>query len=414
MAAAQENQENPRYNRVEDLLSGLVEQETLSEIKSEMEKTPTTPKPEKTEKKAPAAKNEKVDPPTNTEDEEEQEEEEQEEENEEEDDQPEGKAAKSAKNGEEDKEEKELPELNNKFGIKIHKKEEKKGAKIDIKSFDELPSVLKSKYGQDIKDVKALPKFLETVDKWRSDSQSLDKATKEKDNAINIIQNLPPELFDAVKMHYDGQDFRKAFEGNVKLDFSKAVDKQKPQSLVNAFYPGEFTDEDFEADEPSDKLKIAIKASQKEYNSEKTAREQRAKNHIETADRKDKAYKQSVQSSVNALKSAFPDMLPDVQSDVEHTLSSGALINEFFNSDGTYKPEAAEMLMLAKHGKEVISQLMEIAQLRGESKANEEIVMRSPSTPKGKKGVKPEEIRKEVTETVEKLLPKSLMAKKTF
>lgn len=321
---------------------------------------------------------------------------------------------------EEQEEEEDQPEdepvLNNKFGIKIGgKKEEKKSSKLEIKSFDELPTLLKTKYGQEVKDPKALPKFFETVDKWRSDSQNLDKVTKEKDNAIAVFEQLPPELLDAVKMHYQGHDFRKAFEGNVKLDFSKPVDKHKPQSLVNAFFPGEFTDEDFEAEEVSRELKIAIKASEKEYNLEKNTREQRAKDHVNEAKRKSEAYKESVKGSVTALKSAFPDMAADVHADVEHVLSSGALMGEFFNPDGTYKPHAAKMFMLAKHGEELIEQLMQIAERRGESNANEEIVKRSPNKPKDKKGgSKESSVRKEVEDTVEKLLPQGLMNKRVF
>lgn len=317
---------------------------------------------------------------------------------------------------ESEEEEEELPEQKNKFGIRVGgKKDDKKASKLNIKSFDELPSVLKSKYGQDIKDVKALPKFLETVDKWRSDSQNLDKVSKEKDNAIAVFENLPPELLNAVKLHYNGQDFRNAFDSNIKLDFSKSVDKHEPKNLVNAFYPGEFTDDDFESDEPSRELKIAIKASEKEYNLEKQTREQRAKNQVDQAERKSKAYTASVKSSVSALKSAFPEMAQDVQADVEHTLSSGALMSEFFNPDGTYKPTAAKALMLARHGEELIEELMKIAELRGESNANEEMVKRSPSKPKQKNGASKDPAEgKEVTDRIDKLLPKELFNKRTF
>jgi hypothetical protein len=406
------------------LLEGLVESTTLGEIQ-DIEKGKTTPPGD-----GKKLKNEKVEKPEgNEESEEEEQEEEQEESEEGKGKKPAAGKEKPAKNkktdtedeeeeeeSEEEEEEDETPELNNKFGIKLGKKDDKKAAsKLEIKSFDELPKVLKSKYGQEIKDPKALSKFLDgTVDKWRTDSQNLDKVTKEKDNAIAVFEQLPPELLDAVKLHYEGQDFRKAFESNVKLDFSKTVDKQKPKSLVNAFFPGEFTDEDFDADEPSKELKIAIKASESQYNTEKTAREQRAKDQVERAGRKDKAYKESIKSSVTALKSAFPDMPADVQADVEHTLSSGALMNVFLNPDGTYKPHAAKALMLANHGEELIEQLMQIAELRGESNANEEIVKRSPGKPKGTKGQKPAPERKEVTAAVNELLPPGLVTKRTF
>lgn len=419
-----EVQEQPR-GHVASLLDGFVDDETLTDLDG-IGKAPVPPaknqpakntapqeeeeqeeneqnegkpgdKNKKTDKKSDKVEGKKSTKNTDPdEDEEEEEEEEQEEETEE--------------------EEEDAPELKNKFGIKLPgKKDDKKSAKLDIKTFDELPAVLKLKYGQDIKSAKALPKFLETVDKWRSDSQNLEKAVKEKDNAMSILENLPTELMDAVKMHYNGQDFRNAFDSGHKIDFSKPADKHKPKTLVNAFFPGEFTDEDFDADEPSRELKIAIKASEKEYNVEKNTREQRAKDHVQQAERKSKAYKESVRSSVMALKSAFPNMGEDVQADVEATLSSGAVMSEFFNPDGTYKPQAAKRFMLAKHGEDLIEDLMKIAELRGESNANEEMVRRAPSKPKAKKGGgKNTDEGKEVDDRLEQLLPTKLFNKRTY
>ncbi len=413
---------------VEDLLGGLVESATMTELK-EIEKNKSQD-PGDTKKEEPAAKEKKTD--INQSEKKEDSEEEEDSDDSADKAKKEDKKSKEAKvekpksekadpedeeeeDESEEEEEEDQPELKNKFGIKLEKKQDKKSAKLDIKSFDDLPSVLKTKYGQEIKDIKALPKFFETVDKWRSDSQSLEKVTKEKDNAIAVFEQLPPDLLDAIKMHYDGQDFRKAFEGDAKIDFSKPVEKHKSKALVNAFFPGEFTDEDFEAEEVSRELKIAIKASEKEYNTEKSAREQRAKNHVENAKRKSEAYKASIAGSVSALKSAFPNMAEDVRADVEQTLSnSGALIGEFFNPDGTYKPHAAKMFMLAKHGEDLIEDLMAIAQRRGESSANEEIVKRAPKTPKDKKGGDKTPERKEVTDTVNELLPQGLVNKRTF
>lgn len=399
-------------SRISSLLDGFISEQTSVELQ-EIEKGKAAPLKKEESKKEPADKKAK-DEPKKEKEEIEPEEKQEEEEEEEENSDSEKKSQKG--NGKKEEEKEEEIEISNKFGIKLNKKEDKKGAtKLDIKTFDELPAVLKSKYGQEIKDPKGLSKFFESsVDKWRSDSQSLEKVTKEKDNAIAIFEQLPPELLDAVKMHYDGQDFRKAFEGSTKIDFSKPVGKHKPEILVNTFFPGEFTAEDFEADEPSKELKFAIKASEKEYNSEKTAREQRAKTHVEQAQRKNEAFKTSVKSSVTALKVAFPDMAADVLADTEHTLSSGAIMSDFFNPDGTYKQNAAEMFMLAKHGKELIEQLMEIAQRRGESSANEEMVRRSPDKPKDKRGGKETPIRKEVAAEIENFLPSGLVKKNTF
>lgn len=399
--------EGPSLGTASDLLGGLVEQSTLIELEK-IEKSKVAPV--KTEKKP---DNNKPDPEENESDESEEEElEEDAEEESDENDESEEKV-KDQKNKKE-KPKKDEPELKNKFGIKLGKKEDKKVSKLEIKDFNEVPSVIKSKYGQEIKSVKDLPKFFEAADKWRSDSQQLDKVKQEKDNAVAIFEGLPPEMIEAIQLHYKGEDYKKVFEAGPKIDFTKPVEKQDPKKLVEAFFPGEFKDEDFEADEMPKDLKIALKASTDKFNSEKTAREQRAKTQVEQAKRQSEAYKTSVSSSVKFLKTAFPEMAKDDLAEVEETLSSGQLMSKFLNPDGTYKPEAAKKLMLAEYGEQLIEQLMEIAQRRGESAANEEIVERSPKTPKNKSGSKGEPLRKEVQEKVEELLPPALLNKKTF
>jgi hypothetical protein len=319
---------------------------------------------------------------------------------------------------EEEGQEEEIEIPDNKFGFKKKKKEVKK--EIKIEKFDDIPSVIKSKYGQDIKDPKVLAKFFEkSVDKWRADSQNLEKVSKElnevkaqKDNAISLFENMPSDLLEATKAHYRGEDYKK-YLNQGSLDFTK--EKHSTKALVNHYFKGEFTDDDFEAEEKSKALIIAEKESIAKYEAEKKDREQRAKLHVEQAEKKTKAYAASVKSSVEALKKDFPDMAADVIEDINSTLSSGQLLSKFFNSDGTLKPTAAKMLALAEHGESFIAQLMEVAERQGESQANERFVDRARKKPvASKKHGATEKVRKEVAEKIEELIPSQIVGKRTF
>lgn len=399
---AQEQVQTPLADRAFDLLDGLVEPKTLNEIR-ELEKTKPVEKQDPKKDVVDDVKETKkpgVDPKTtikNADDD-----------GGEEEDGGDEKVKKT--DTESEKKEIEIPE--NKFGFKA-KKEDKKENKVKIESFEDIPSVIKTKYGQSIKDAKDLPKFLETVDKWRSDSQNLEKVNKEKENAIAVFENLPADLLEDVKAYYRGEDYKATRENNT-LDFSKSADKQDEKKLVKHYFPDDFTDSDFESDEPSKDLKIAIKAAKDRYNLDKTAREQRAKSQVETAKQKEKAFKSSVEGSVKALKSDFPEMADDVVTNIKDTLESGSLVSVFYNSDGTLKANAAKMLALAQHGEEFIGQLMEIAQQRGESRATEEFVERASTKKKTPNSKGLENVRKEVTDTIEDLLPSQLMGKRTF
>lgn len=412
---AKEHEEQEQYqessggSRVAGLLEGLVDHDILTDL-VKIEKRVANNEPEKkeaSEKKAPVKKETVVHEHEESEEDNDQDAEGQEEFLED------GKKNPDFKKSENKKEKKEIEIADNKFGVKIKPKEKEK-ATLDIESFDELPKVLKQKYGQDIKDVKGMTKFFETADKWRSDSQNLEKITKEKDNAIAVFENLPADLLEDVKAHYRGEDYREAREKTPKLDFSKPAEKQDLKKLVNAYFPGEFKEEDFDSDEKSKELAIAEKASIKQYNTDKATREQRATQEIEKAATRTKAYKASVNSSVEALKKDFPDMTADVISDIKETLSSGSLVSIFFNNDGTAKPNSAKMLALAQHGEYFIGQLMEIARRQGESEANEEVVERGNTKRKPGNGKGQEGVRKEVEDRIEDLIPRAVVGKRTF
>lgn len=405
---AEKSEEQVNYERavtkdVVELLGGLVEPNTIKELVEVHTKEVHTK--EVPEKKAPEKKKPE-------------EEVEEEIEEGEEAEQPEflkdGKKNPEFKKPEEKpvkKEEVNIPE--NKFGLKVKGKKEEKG-KLDIESFEDVPKILKQKYGQDVKEAKDLGKFFETADKWRADSQSLAKVTKEKEDAIATFENLPEELLEAVKAHYRGEDYKETIGKTPKLDFSKSAEKQDIKKLVNAYFPGEFKEEDFEADEKSKELAIAEKASIKQYNTDKTTKEQRAKSEVEKAALKSSAYKTSVSSSVEALKRDFPDMTPDVISDIEETLTSGSLFGKFYNKDGTVKVDAAKRLAMSLHGEDFIGQLMEVARQRGESEANEYMVERANGKKKTGNSGKQEKIRKEVDDTINELIPQGIISKKTF
>ena len=417
---AKETQKVDQLHSV-DLLGGLVDKSILAEVataeqaynekiaggkgknEGEDEQEQEEQEEEQEEVKDPKKKEEVKDDKNKDKKEEQEEEEESEEEEEQE---------------EEESEDEELLGAN-KFGFKT--KKEKKKEPLNIESYEKLPDAIKKKYGQDIKDVKGLSKFLEkSVDKWRADSQNYDKVTKdlekvkaEKDNALAVVENLPSDILDMAKAFYAGEDYKKLFDGKHTLDFTK--EKHSAKDLLNYYFPGDFTQADFDAEEEPKEMKIAKKAAIDKYNTEKTTREQRAKTHVEQAATKNKAFLASVTSSVDSLKKDFPEMTPDVIDSVKSTLSGGLLVSKFYNPDGTLKPTAAKMLALAEHGEEFINQLMEVATKRGESRINEEIVDRARKKPAGsKKGGENQGVRKEVTEKIKDLLPDGVVSKRIF
>lgn len=276
---------------------------------------------------------------------------------------------------------------------------------IVVENIEQALEVVKSKFGIEAKEVKDLPKFFESAQKWRADAQKAETLEKENSNYKNILENTPAEIIDAMKMHFEGQDYTKAFANKPKFDYNKPVEKQDIKELVNHYYPGKFTEEDFTDEEPSSALEIAISSAQDKFNIEKQSIDARRATETEKANKRLESFKSSVNGSVEHLKRNFPDMTTDDIQDVKSVIEGGpnAILSFFMNQDGTVKQEAAEMLAMAKHGKSEIERMMEAASNQTEGRINEEIVTRGADGPKPKKSAATETLSEEARRVMNEL-----------
>jgi len=303
----------------------------------------------------------------------------------------------------------------NVFGI--NKGKEKKTTDIVIENTDQILDVLKNKFGQDYKAISELPKFFETAQKWRASAQELEKTKEENSEFRGLLEGLPPEFIDGIKAHYNGQDYMTAFANKPKFDFSKPVEKQDKEALVNTYFPGKFTEEDFKEESPSPALEIAIQASVDKFNNEKTNLDNKTRKYHEDAQKRVESVKQSVESSVQLLSQAFPDVNADALNEIKGILDGGPekMMAVFLNKDGTMKQEAAKRFLLAIHGESQIEHMMGLASNVAETKVNEEILSRGADTPglhKKSGGQAQSEVSKEVQKQIDEL--KQLKSNKTF
>lgn len=277
-------------------------------------------------------------------------------------------------------------EKKNALGV-TNKKVEKKPETV-IETPDHILNVIKSDFGQEIKDIKELPKFFESAKKWRTDSQKAQESSQKLEQYEKLLEGLPNEFLDGIQSFYNGEDYMKAFSDRPKFNFDLPVEKQDIKALVNHYYKDKFTDEDFAEEQKSQALQIAESASIDKYNAEKQAKENQRAIYTQNAQKQLEAVKASVNSSVASLRQSFPDAEPTELKNVQSTLEGGinAVASMFFNQDGTVKPEAAERLMLAVHGKSVIDDLTRAAAHSAETAVAEEMLSRGNETRSPKKG----------------------------
>lgn len=255
---------------------------------------------------------------------------------------------------------------------------------IVIEKVEDVLGVVKSKYGQDLKDIKELPKFFESVDKMRVAAQKAETLEKENTTFRELWENVPLEVVEAVKLHVAGEDYMKAFDGRPKVDLSIPVEKQDIQKLVNEYFPGKFTEDDFKEEVKSPALEIAIQAAKDRFISQKKEFDSRRASVDAKAAEVVKRQEAAVSGSVENLKKSFPLVDDESLNEVSKMLKGGVneVISFLFDEDGVARPEAAERLFMAKFGKEEIEVASEIAAHKAETAVNEEIVTRGADTKK--------------------------------
>lgn len=271
----------------------------------------------------------------------------------------------------------------------IGKKTPATPAAITIEKPEDILNVIKTKYGQDIKDVKELPKFFESVDKMRANAQKFEDTQKKLTQFEEEYINLPSQFHKAVELYIKGEDFTKAFTESSKIDFNKPADKQDVKELVNHYFKGKFTEEDFkDPEDKSEKLLMAEEAAKVKFEAEKQMFDNKRALSTDKANLVLKAREESVNSSVKMLTQRFPDMDEIALKQVESALKGGPekILSYFLNSDGTYKPEAAVKLMMAEVGESEISALIQIAERQTETRVNEELLSRGANTPTPARG----------------------------
>lgn len=304
------------------------------------------------------------------------------------------------------------PEKTNVFGIGNKKGKE---SAIVIENVDHVLETVKSKFGQEIKDIKELPKFFESAEKWRADSQKVEEFSGKIDQYENLLSGLPQEIINSMELFYNAQDYMQAFKDRPKFNFDIAAEKQDTKELVKHYFPNKFTDEDFDQEEKSQALDIATQASIDKFNLEKQTKDQQRAKAAESATKQVELFKSSVNGSVGNLKQTFPDIDTNELKTIQKTLEGGqnAVVQMFFNNDGTVKANAAEALMMALHGKSVIDEMMTVASHVAETKVNEDLLSRGNETRKPKNNVGAQE---QISESAKAVLQglSSVKTQKTF
>jgi hypothetical protein len=280
---------------------------------------------------------------------------------------------------EEHDEETEQPQEEDVFGVSKSKKR-KKDFSVDFEVPDEMIDMISSKFG-----VEDPSKFFSSVDTWRTQAQEGAEALKEYDALSSDLQSMPFEIKEAIQMWANGDDYTEAFSSNQRLDFSESFRDQDAENLVQHYLEDEYNelvdmynDDKLDDEDFDDRINLLARTTKRMFNQDAEALENEREKFVQQQREEYKSQKESALLSVKNLGETYPDFSRSEISKIKRVLVDGDLDNIFYNSDGSYKEDAAELLAYAMYGKKMMGAVKSRAEKQGESKANLKTVDSSP------------------------------------
>lgn len=267
------------------------------------------------------------------------------------------------------------------FGFSKSKKR-KKDFSVNFDVPDEMIDMISSKFG-----VEDPSKFFSSVDTWRAQAQEGAEALKEYDALSSDLQAMPFEIKEAIQMWANGDDYTDAFSSNQRLDFSESFRDQDPENLVQHYLEDEYNelvdmynDDKLDDEDFDDRVNLLARTTKRMFNQDAEALENERENFIQAQKQEYQLQKESALLSVKNLGETYPDFSRSEISKIKRVLVDGDIDNMFYNSDGSYKEDAAELLAYAMYGKKMMETVRGKAERQGESKANLRTVDSSPKS----------------------------------
>jgi hypothetical protein len=279
----------------------------------------------------------------------------------------------------------------NPFGLKTNKQNSKQpNPALDKIDQEALKEVVKSFGAEDPNKF-----FEEIIPKWRTDSQSLAKVQEDYDGLNEELGKLPDDLKTALLAYANGHDWRESVAAiGSRPDFNQAYEKLDKQNVVKFYYPDKyksllqkFEDGDYDEEDLEERIDMLRDAAKPLFERDKGQFENKRADIMRNAEESEKNLRTSVSGSVDALKKEYPDFSNAEIQRIRQFLVKGNVEDLLKEKNGAYKENAAKFVAFALYGEDLVKDLLNQAENRGESKANLEIVERGKKTIQSSKAI---------------------------
>ena len=229
-----------------------------------------------------------------------------------------------------------------------------------------------------------LPKLIEA-------KKSFEEASSQVTNFKTVFENMPADIYQAIEEWGKGNDYKSIFEQSNKIDFSKSFEDHGNKEMVDSFFEGKISQEEWEefsdvdgASEVKAKVANYIDMAKDKYDIAKGKNEHEKSVYEANA----AVFTQKRQSAFDTSRQDFPkrfegklpiqeDYIQEVDKVVQ---SKDSVIAMFFNPDGTHKPDAHARMAMAMGGEELVLSQAQALKNKLVSQAREEVLRTTPDS----------------------------------
>jgi hypothetical protein len=251
------------------------------------------------------------------------------------------------------------------------------GEDIELEMNEEMLEYLAERYS--INDPST---FLNSVDTWRTQAQDGAEVQKKFSDIEEGLASLPGPIKESINAFANGQDWQGAFSSSgSRLNYGSDFENQEKEAVVQHYFGDKFDklrskydEEEIDTEDYEERYTELHELSERLFNTDRKTFEKNRAEIIKEQEQVEELRSSSVISSVEGLKKEYPNFSNADLQRVKQRMVDGTIEEQFYEKDGTYKPEAAEMLAFALYGKKVMKSLLNAANKDGITEANELIV----------------------------------------
>jgi hypothetical protein len=199
--------------------------------------------------------------------------------------------------------------------------------------------------------------IIKQASEWKESSEKLNPVQAELTALRNSIQSFPSPIFNAITEWSEGKDWQTQLKGQVSLDYNKPYESYDPKEMVSHFFPErQFTDEEVQKKDPS--YTTLIGAAGRMYAMQKQSFETTRSQMMSDLDKTNQGFRDSVSKSFASFDGKYKAFDKSAVQKVRTLMEKDAVQTLFKNQDGSYKPEAAELLAFALEGPTEVQNLL--------------------------------------------------------